>query len=142
MNYCLIYLLIINVIGFFIMMVDKHRAKRGAWRIPEKTLFTIAILFGSLGVSLGMKKFRHKTKHKSFVIGIPVIEIVQLLILIAVYYRWCWSKKNIHIYRSNNSTMKYWFMIGVYHLYSVVLFLVRFVRMDLLLLTSYDFINM
>lgn len=83
----IIYFILINLIGFFAMMIDKRRAKRGAWRIPEKTLFTIAIIFGSVGVSLGMKRFRHKTKHKSFVIGIPTIEIVQLiLILFSCYY--------------------------------------------------------
>lgn len=86
-QFVIFYLVLINLIGFFAMMIDKRRAKRGAWRIPEKTLFIIAILFGSVGVSLGMKRFRHKTKHKSFVIGIPAIEIVQLiLILLGCYH--------------------------------------------------------
>ena len=86
-RFVIVYLVLINLIGFFAMMIDKRRAKRGAWRIPEKTLFIIAILFGSVGVSLGMKRFRHKTKHKSFVIGIPAIEIVQLiLILLGCYH--------------------------------------------------------
>lgn len=86
-QFVIVYLVLINLIGFFAMMIDKRRAKRGAWRIPEKTLFIIAILFGSVGVSLGMKRFRHKTKHKSFVIGIPAIEIVQLiLILLGCYH--------------------------------------------------------
>lgn len=84
--YAIIYFIVINLIGFFAMMIDKRRAKRGEWRIPEKTLFTIAILFGSFGVSLGMKQFRHKTKHKSFVIGIPAIEIVQVILVLAVLY--------------------------------------------------------
>ena len=84
--YVSVYLILINLVGFFAMMIDKGRAKRGAWRIPEKTLFIIAILFGSVGVSLGMKRFRHKTKHKSFVIGIPAIEIVQLILVIVVCY--------------------------------------------------------
>ena len=85
--YLIIYLLLINLVGFFAMMIDKGRAKRGAWRIPEKTLFTIAIMFGSFGVSLGMKQFRHKTKHKSFVIGIPVIEVMQvILVLVGLYF--------------------------------------------------------
>lgn len=85
-KYIVAYLIGMNLIGFLIMMVDKRRAKKGAWRIPEKTLFTIAILFGSVGVSLGMKQFRHKTKHKSFVYGIPAIEIAQLILILAVYY--------------------------------------------------------
>ena len=85
--YLIIYLVLINLVGFFAMMIDKGRAKRGAWRIPEKTLFTIAIVFGSFGVSLGMKQFRHRTKHKSFVIGIPVIEVVQvILVLVGLYF--------------------------------------------------------
>ena len=86
MKYVGIYFIVINVIGYLAMLIDKKRAVRGAWRIPEKTLFTIALLYGSIGVSLGMKRFRHKTKHKSFVIGIPVIEIAQLILLIVVYY--------------------------------------------------------
>ena len=84
--YLSIYLVLINLVGFFAMMIDKGRAKRGAWRIPEKTLFTIAIVFGSFGVSLGMKQFRHKTKHKSFVIGIPVIEVVQVILVLVGHY--------------------------------------------------------
>lgn len=87
MRYFGIYFLVINVVGYFAMMIDKRRAKRGEWRIPEKTLFTIALLYGSIGVSLGMKRFRHKTKHKSFVIGIPAIEVVQLILLIVFYIK-------------------------------------------------------
>lgn len=83
------YCFIINLVGLGIMKVDKEKAKRKAWRIPEKTLFTIALLFGSLGIALGMKLFRHKTKHKSFVIGIPAIMILQIVSLIgALYYLW------------------------------------------------------
>jgi len=86
MKYFGFYVLIINLIGYFAMLIDKKKAIRGAWRIPEKTLFTIALLYGSIGVSLGMKRFRHKTKHKSFAIGIPMIEIIQLIMLIVIYY--------------------------------------------------------
>lgn len=78
----LIYLVIMNIIGFTIMGIDKSRAKRGAWRIPEKTLFLIAILGGSIGSILGMKQFRHKTKHKTFTIGMPAILIVQAAIIL------------------------------------------------------------
>lgn len=78
----LIYLVILNIIGFTIMGIDKSRAKRGAWRIPEKTLFLIAILGGSIGSILGMKQFRHKTKHKTFTIGMPAILIVQAAIIL------------------------------------------------------------
>lgn len=77
-----IYLVVVNSIGFASMGIDKSKAKRGAWRIPEKTLFLIAILGGSVGSILGMKQFRHKTKHKSFTIGMPAILLVQVLVIL------------------------------------------------------------
>ena len=67
MKYFLIYLLIINFIGFFAMFLDKQKAKGGKWRIPEKTLFLLALIGGSLGTTVGMHAFRHKTKHWYFV---------------------------------------------------------------------------
>mgnify|MGYP001106255005 CR=1 FL=1 len=80
---CLVvYLLLMNVIGFGIMGVDKRRAVKRMWRIPERTLFLIALLGGSIGTNLGMQKFRHKTKHMSFVVGMPVILVVQLVVAI------------------------------------------------------------
>lgn len=78
----LIYLVVMNIIGFASMGIDKSKAKRGAWRIPEKTLFMIAILGGSVGSILGMKQFRHKTKHKTFTIGMPAILLVQAAIIL------------------------------------------------------------
>ncbi len=80
----LIYIVVMNIIGFAIMGIDKSKAKRGEWRIPEKTLFLIAILGGSIGSILGMKQFRHKTKHRTFTIGMPAILIVQ--VIIAAYF--------------------------------------------------------
>lgn len=77
-----IYLVVMNSIGFASMGIDKSKAKRGAWRIPEKTLFLIAVLGGSVGSILGMKQFRHKTKHKSFTIGMPAILLVQVLVIL------------------------------------------------------------
>ena len=76
----LIYLLIINAVGFTVMLIDKHKAKKNRWRIPEKTLFGVALIGGSVGCILGMYTVRHKTKHKSFTIGMPAILIVQLLL--------------------------------------------------------------
>jgi uncharacterized membrane protein YsdA (DUF1294 family) len=73
------YLVIVNVLAFLLMGIDKRKAQKGAWRIPERTLFLSAIIGGSLGAILGMQLFRHKTKHRSFVIGMPAILIVQLL---------------------------------------------------------------
>ena len=80
MEYFLIYLLIINLIGFFSMFLDKQKAKRGKWRIPEKTLFLFALIGGSLGTTLGMHAFRHKTKHWYFKFGMPLILIIQLVL--------------------------------------------------------------
>ena len=82
MKYILIYLGIINLIGFFAMFLDKQKAKRGKWRIPEKNLFLMAIIGGSLGTTLGMHMFRHKTKHWYFKFGMPFILIIQLILII------------------------------------------------------------
>lgn len=78
----IIYFLIINVAGFASMGMDKAKAKRHAWRIPEATLFSIAILGGSVGSIYGMFHFRHKTKHWYFVAGLPIIFFIQLAIAI------------------------------------------------------------
>lgn len=84
---CIIYLLIINIVGFIIMGVDKKRAIRGAWRIPEASLFIVALLGGSIGSILGMQHFRHKTKHWYFKYGMPAILILQIvLVFVFVYF--------------------------------------------------------
>ncbi|MBO6165511.1 MAG: DUF1294 domain-containing protein [Eubacterium sp.] len=82
----IIYLLIINLVGVAAMGTDKSKAKKGAWRIPEKTLFFISIIGGSIGTWAGMYLFRHKTKHWYFVIGMPLILIIQIVIVTAVIY--------------------------------------------------------
>lgn len=76
-----IYLLIINALGFAIMLWDKYLAKNNLRRVPEKSLFGIAVFGGSLGCIIGMYTARHKTRHKSFTLGMPTILIVQLLCL-------------------------------------------------------------
>lgn len=76
-----IYLLIINLTGFAVMGIDKQKAKRGLWRIPESTLFLIAIIGGSIGSIIGMRVFRHKTRHWYFVLGMPLILILQLVFI-------------------------------------------------------------
>ncbi len=78
----IIYYLIINLIGFAIMGIDKRKAIKGAYRIPEATLFCVALLGGSLGTTLGMNLFRHKTKHWYFVVGMPLIFFVQLALMV------------------------------------------------------------
>ncbi|MEG1992673.1 MAG: DUF1294 domain-containing protein [Acetivibrio sp.] len=78
----LIYLFLINLAGFISMGMDKQKAKKHVYRISEKTLFLYAVLGGSLGSILGMQVFRHKTKHKTFLIGMPLILVVQVLLFI------------------------------------------------------------
>ena len=80
MKYLLIYLLIINAIGFLLMLIDKQKARRGRWRISEATLISVAAIGGSVGSLFGMYTFRHKTKHLKFTIGIPAILTAQLLL--------------------------------------------------------------
>lgn len=81
MKLLILYLLIMNAAGVTSMLVDKHKAKKKLWRIPEATLFAIALLGGSIGSLVGMYLFRHKTKHLSFTLGIPAIIAVQLLLV-------------------------------------------------------------
>lgn len=76
----IIYLIIINIITFLAMWIDKNKAKKGKWRISESSLFILAILGGSIGGIAGMYTFRHKTKKKRFIIGIPAILIIEILI--------------------------------------------------------------
>lgn len=77
-----LYLLAINVIGFLSMGVDKFKAKNKLWRTKEKTLFVIALMGGSIGSIIGMYTFRHKTKHNTFVYGMPIILGIQIGIVI------------------------------------------------------------
>ncbi|MBS5113564.1 MAG: DUF1294 domain-containing protein [Coprobacillus cateniformis] len=78
MKLLLIYLVIVNVIGFIIMAVDKHKAKHHTWRINEKSFFLISLIGGSLGTIIGMYTFHHKTKHWYFVLGLPIILLGQV----------------------------------------------------------------
>ena len=77
----IIYLIAINVITFLVYGIDKWKAKRSKWRIPEATLLGLAVIGGSIGAWLGMKVWHHKTMHKKFKFGLPVIIIIQLLII-------------------------------------------------------------
>ena len=78
----LLYLIIINIVGFLAMLIDKRKAQKGSWRIPEKTLFIITLLGGGIGTILGMYVFRHKTKKLKFTIGLPVILISEIVAII------------------------------------------------------------
>ena len=81
------YLIVLNLLAFLLMGLDKAKARRHRWRIPEKTLFLSAILGGSIGAIAGMQLFRHKTKHASFRIGMPCILIVQLGLAVYILSR-------------------------------------------------------
>ena len=83
MNIILGYLLAINIATFFLYGIDKYKAKKGRWRISEATLLLIAVVGGSIGAWAGMRLWHHKTMHKKFKYGIPVIIILQ--VALAVY---------------------------------------------------------
>lgn len=82
-----LYLLAVNLAAFAMMGLDKGRARRGRWRIPEKRLFLPVLLGGGLGGVLGMRLFHHKTRHWYFRYGFPLLLAVQLLILWQLWYR-------------------------------------------------------
>ena len=77
-----LYVIIINIIGFLIMGIDKFKAQRGYWRTPEKTIFMITLLGGGIGTVAGMYVFRHKTKKLKFTIGLPTILISEIVLII------------------------------------------------------------
>ena len=85
-TYLLWYLAAVNLVTFTVYGVDKAKARRGAWRVPEKTLFLLPLLGGSVGALLGMHVFRHKTRHWYFRWGIPAIFLLQLAACGAVWY--------------------------------------------------------
>ena len=82
----LIYFIVVNILGFLAMGIDKWKAKRGSWRIPENTLFTFTILGGGIGTIGGMYVFRHKTKKLKFTIGMPTILILEILLIIYIEF--------------------------------------------------------
>ncbi len=87
MKFLYIYLLVINVVAFCFYGLDKWKAKHNRWRISEATLILSAVIGGSLGAFCGMNLFRHKTKHKKFMIGVPVILVIQIAV---GYFLYLW----------------------------------------------------
>ena len=81
----LVWLAVINLLTFIVYGADKRRARRGKWRVPEKTLFLLPLLGGSVGALLGMRMFHHKTKHWYFVWGIPAILLAQIALAVWIY---------------------------------------------------------
>lgn len=83
-TFLIIYFIIMNIVGFALMGIDKRKAIKRTFRIPEATLFIVAIIGGSIGSILGMQVFRHKTRHWYFVFGMPAILVVQIILLIVL----------------------------------------------------------
>ena len=76
-----IYLIAINVITFFLYGIDKMKAQRSKWRIPEAVLLGLAVIGGTIGALFGMRVWNHKTKHKIFKYGLPLLLLIQILLL-------------------------------------------------------------
>lgn len=81
MKYLIAYLLIVNFVGLFLYRSDKKRSEKNKWRIKESTLLLIPLLGGGIGSMLGMKLYRHKTKHKKFIYGVPLFTVISILII-------------------------------------------------------------
>ena len=86
----LVWLVLVNLAAFVLMGVDKRRARRDLWRVPEKTLFLPVLLGGGLGGVLGMRIFRHKTKHWYFKCGFPALMILWIALLVCLAW-WTWA---------------------------------------------------
>ena len=85
MDFIILFVLGMNLLGFILMAIDKRKARRNRWRVQERDLLAIAIFFGSLGVWAGMKTFHHKTKNKQFTIAVPILIILHIFVL-GLYY--------------------------------------------------------
>lgn len=80
------YILGVNIITFLLMGIDKRKAIKKQYRIPERTFWVLALLGGSIGIVVGMRLFRHKTKHRNFYIGVPILLIIQFFLLIYFFF--------------------------------------------------------
>ena len=87
LKYILLYLALVNAVAFLLMLVDKIKAKKNLWRIRESTLILSAVLGGSIGALAGMYTFRHKTLHRKFTIGIPLILAAQIAAVVFILYK-------------------------------------------------------
>lgn len=84
-QYSMYYLLAINIVSFFLYGIDKYQAKKGRWRISEATLLMMAVIGGSIGAWAGMRLWHHKTMHKKFKHGIPIIIILQVCLVVYLH---------------------------------------------------------
>lgn len=87
MKFLIPYLILVNAVAFVLMLIDKIKAKKKMWRVPERVLLGVSAIGGSLGGLLGMKVFRHKTLHPQFAIGIPVMLAVHVVLLVLLYIK-------------------------------------------------------
>lgn len=87
MKFLIPYLILVNAAAFLLMLIDKVKAKKKMWRIPERVLLGVSAIGGSLGGFVGMQVFRHKTKHPQFAIGIPVMLAVHIVLLVFLYIK-------------------------------------------------------
>ena len=85
LHIALIYLAVINLVTFFVYGIDKWKAKRSKWRVSEPTLLGMAVIGGSIGAWLGMKAWHHKTLHRKFRYGVPLILVAQIALLIFIH---------------------------------------------------------
>jgi uncharacterized membrane protein YsdA (DUF1294 family) len=85
MKFLIPYLIVVNAAAFLLMLIDKIKATKKMWRIPERVLLGVSAIGGSLGGFLGMQVFRHKTKHLQFAIGIPVMLVVHIVLLVLLF---------------------------------------------------------
>ena len=83
--YFIIYIILINIISFFVMYIDKKKAEQNKYRISEKTLFILALILGGIGIYSGMYKFKHKTKHLKFTIFIPIIIVLNFITIYFIF---------------------------------------------------------
>ena len=85
MDMIYIYIVVINALALALMLIDKYKAKKNLWRIPEATLLGISAIGGSLGAIIGMRLFHHKTRHLKFSVGLPILLVIHILLGIIVY---------------------------------------------------------
>ena len=85
-KYLIFYLILINIVTFISMYIDKQKAIKNKWRTRESTLIILSVMGGSIGMLMGMNTFRHKTKHKKFTIGVPAILITEIILFIYCYF--------------------------------------------------------